>query len=50
MLGWDIRKAMRMLRDSNCSILTWLHSESFYIKNEEFVNDGLKLGNNMQLH
>jgi hypothetical protein len=35
---------MRMLRDSNCSILTWLHSASFYLKDDQFVHDALALG------
>jgi hypothetical protein len=35
---------MRMLRDSNCSILTWLNTSIIYEKNDQFVNDALTLG------
>ncbi|MGI2732641.1 nucleotidyltransferase domain-containing protein [Bacillus cytotoxicus] len=31
--GWDIRKALRLFAKSNPSLLEWIHSPVFYIKN-----------------
>lgn len=36
--GWDIRKAMKMLRESNCSILEWLYSPIVYFDNDGFLD------------
>lgn len=38
MNGWDIRKALQLLRESNCSILEWINSNFCYLKNQEFVD------------
>lgn len=35
-LGYDIRKAVRMLRESNCSILEWLTSPIVYSSDPTF--------------
>lgn len=36
--GWDVRKALKMLRDSNCGILEWLHSPIVYYSDHTLVN------------
>ena len=38
MIGWDLRKALRLLRESNCSILEWIHSECIYTSDPTFFS------------
>lgn len=33
-----------MLRESNCSILSWLQSDIYYFKNEQFISEAKELG------
>ena len=35
--GWDVRKALQLLRKSNCSILEWLSSPIRYCCNEDLL-------------
>ena len=42
--GWDIRKAVKMLRESNCFMFEWLTSDIKYKQHEEFVDEALRLG------
>ncbi len=35
--GWELRKALRLLRKSNPSLLEWLHSPLVYQQNAEFI-------------
>src|SRR5688572_33419530 len=37
MNGWDVKKALKLLRKSNPSLLEWLHSEIVYYENEAFT-------------
>lgn len=30
MNGWDLRKALQLLRETNCGVLEWLHSQLIY--------------------
>ena len=36
--GWDIRKALRLLRKSNAVLLEWLRSPIVYAQDDEFVH------------
>ncbi len=36
-VGWDLKKALFLLRKSNPSIMEWLHSPIIYKKDEEFL-------------
>ena len=36
--GWDIRKALRLLRKSNAVLLEWLRSPMVYAQDDEFVH------------
>ncbi|QST00645.1 nucleotidyltransferase domain-containing protein [Pontibacillus sp. ALD_SL1] len=38
MSGWELRKALHLLRKSNPSILEWLHSDVVYDEDEDFMN------------
>jgi len=42
--GWDIRKAVKMLREGNCSILSWLQANIYYFKNDAFISEARALG------
>lgn len=42
--GWDIRKAVKMLRESNCFIFEWLTSDIKYKFHQSFVEEALELG------
>ena len=35
--GWDIRKALRLLRKSNAVLLEWLRSPIVYTQDEAFI-------------
>lgn len=37
--GWDIRKALRLLRKSNAVLLEWLRSPIVYCQDNEFIRD-----------
>lgn len=37
--GWDIRKALSLLRKSNGALIEWLHSPIVYRKNDAFLAD-----------
>jgi len=37
--GWDIKKALKMLRESNCGIMEWLFSPIVYAADETFLKD-----------
>ena len=37
MVGWELRKALALLRRSNPSLLEWIHSPIVYFADEEFV-------------
>jgi len=37
--GWDIKKAMKMLRESNCGIMEWLFSPIVYTADNTFLNE-----------
>lgn len=37
MVGWELRKALALLRRSNPSLLEWIHSPIVYYADEEFV-------------
>lgn len=37
MNGWDLRKALGLLRESNCSILEWIYSEHTYKTDPAFL-------------
>jgi len=37
MNGWDLRKALQLLRESNCGILEWLNSKLLYSCEPSFV-------------
>ena len=37
--GWDLRKALGLLRKSNGSLIEWLHSPIAYRVNETFLNE-----------
>jgi hypothetical protein len=41
--GWDIVKALKMLRESNCSILEWLLSPCIYMKHDSFHTRAIEL-------
>ena len=36
--GWELRKALRLLRKSNPSLLEWFHSPKIYYVDEDFAN------------
>lgn len=36
LVGWDIRKALRLAADSNPALLSWLHSPIFYVWDAAF--------------
>lgn len=38
MSGWELRKALQLLKKSNPSILEWLHSDVVYDEDEGFMN------------
>jgi uncharacterized protein len=35
--GWELRKALKLLRKSNPSLLEWLSSSIFYVENDAFL-------------
>ena len=37
-VGWDLKKALYLLRKSNPSLIEWLNSPIVYLKDEEFFN------------
>lgn len=37
--GWDLRKALRLLRKSNPPMIEWLHSPIVYLEEQEFAAD-----------
>lgn len=37
MNGWDLRKALQLLRESNCSVLEWIYSEHAYKSEQTFL-------------
>lgn len=37
--GWELRKALRLLRKSNPTLLEWLHSPVVYEQNEAFISE-----------
>jgi predicted nucleotidyltransferase len=43
MHGWDLPKTLRMIRDSNCSVVEWLSSPIVYRSDPAFVADALAL-------
>eukprot|EP01122_Echinamoeba_exundans_P006904 TRINITY_DN2022_c0_g1_i1.p1 TRINITY_DN2022_c0_g1~~TRINITY_DN2022_c0_g1_i1.p1 ORF type:complete len:219 (+),score=30.79 TRINITY_DN2022_c0_g1_i1:540-1196(+) len=43
MHGWDLPKTLRMIRDSNCSVVEWLCSPIIYRIDSAFVADSLAL-------
>eukprot|EP01127_Copromyxa_protea_P006801 TRINITY_DN1677_c0_g2_i13.p1 TRINITY_DN1677_c0_g2~~TRINITY_DN1677_c0_g2_i13.p1 ORF type:complete len:149 (-),score=26.58 TRINITY_DN1677_c0_g2_i13:652-1098(-) len=42
--GWDIRKAVKMLRESNCFVFEWLSSDILYKQHKGFVEEARELG------
>ncbi|WP_036785904.1 nucleotidyltransferase domain-containing protein [Pontibacillus chungwhensis] len=36
--GWELRKALHLLKKSNPSVLEWLHSDVVYDEDEDFMN------------
>lgn len=38
MNGWDLRKALQLLRESNCSVLEWIYSEQAYKTEPSFLS------------
>ena len=38
MNGWDLRKALQLLRESNCSILEWIYSAHAYKTESSFLS------------
>ena len=36
--GWDIRKALRLLRKSNATLLEWLRSPMVYTQDDDFTS------------
>lgn len=36
--GWDIRKALRLLRNSNATLLEWLRSPIVYTQDDTFID------------
>ena len=38
LVGWDLPKALGLLRKANPSILEWLHAESYYRQDDEFMS------------
>jgi predicted nucleotidyltransferase len=45
MNGWDIRKALQLLRESNCGILEWLNSSHLYRSEPLFLERAKALSN-----
>ncbi|RYG38173.1 nucleotidyltransferase domain-containing protein [bacterium] len=41
--GWDLRKALRLLRKSNPSLIEWIHSPIVYRDSDEFLAELRKL-------
>jgi predicted nucleotidyltransferase len=39
MNGWDLRKALQLLKESNCGILEWLTTKHVYRCDEGFLNE-----------
>jgi predicted nucleotidyltransferase len=37
--GWELRKALHLLRKSNPSLLEWIHSPLVYAENAEFIGE-----------
>lgn len=48
--GWDIRKAVVHLKESNPSILEWLYSPIVYIDSHDFKSECLKIVKKMHTH
>lgn len=43
MNGWDIRKALQLLRESNCGVLEWLNSSHLYRAEKSFLDAALEI-------
>lgn len=43
--GWDLRKALYLLRKSNPPLLEWLHSDIIYMKDAPFYDEMINLAN-----
>jgi len=41
--GWDIKKAVKMLRESNCGIIEWLYSPIMYTADPVFLQGAREL-------
>jgi|SaaInlStandDraft_4_1057021.scaffolds.fasta_scaffold02174_2 hypothetical protein len=48
--GWDIRKATQHLKESNPSIIEWLHSPIIYIDTHDFKQKCISILRNMHSH